>query len=146
MRHERTKSLGHRGFTLIELLIVIAIIGIVSSISYGMYVDYIKDSHRSEAQSALLQFQQAMERFYTENNTYSGSHAGGTPHETVFPSTAPLGSENAKYNLSVTTTDSTYTLTATPIAGGIMEDDGALTLNHLGQKTLNGETGWDPAD
>lgn len=132
-----------RAFTLIELLIVLAIIGILSSVGYGMYLDKVKASYRAEAQSALLQFQQAMERFYTENNTYAGSHAGGVPAATVFPSQAPLSSNDPKYDLTASTTASSYTLTATPISDGLMDSDGAYTLTNTGSKTYNGATGWD---
>jgi len=132
-----------RAFTLIELLVVLGIIGILGSIGYSVYLDKVKTSYRSEAQSALLQFQQAMERFYTENNSYVGTHDSGVPKATVFPAKAPLGSNDPKYDLSATTTSSTYTLTATPITTGLMKDDGALTLSHTGQKTYQGNSGWD---
>lgn len=132
-----------RGFTLIEMLVVVGLIGILSSISYGLYLDYVRDGYRSEAQSTLLQFQQAMERYYTENNTYTGTHSGGTPSPDVFPSTLPVNSNDPRYILSVVTTDSTYTLTATPAADSIMASDGTLTLQHTGQKTHNGENNWE---
>lgn len=132
-----------KGFTLIELMIVVAIIGILSSFAYNAYSRYVKDSYRAEAQSTLLQFQQAMERFYTENNTYQGSHAGGVPNSDVFPSTSPVNSTEPKYDLSVATTDTSYTLTATPVSTGPMADDGTLTLQHTGQKTHDGANSWE---
>lgn len=139
LQHQTRKS----GFTLIELLVVLGIIGILGSISYSVYVDHVKQGYRAEAQSALLQFQQAMERFFTENNTYVGTHTGGVPSAEVFPSTAPVGSNEPKYNLTVSTTSSSYTLTATPVDPGLMAGDGAYTLTNTGQKTYNGATGWD---
>jgi len=36
------------GFTLVELLIVIAIVGIVASIGYPSYLDYIKKTRRAD--------------------------------------------------------------------------------------------------
>lgn len=139
----RTRTRSTQGFTLIEMLIVVGLIGILASISYGAYTNYVRDSFRAEAQSTLLQFQQAMERFYTENNTYAGSHTGGTPNADVFPSTSPPNSSDPKYTLSITSTDSSYTLTATPVENELMEDDGTLTLEHTGQKTHNGNNSWE---
>jgi len=132
-----------KGFTLIELLIVVAIIGILSSIGYAAYTEHVREGYRTEAQSALLQLQQAMERFYTENNTYVGTHDGGTPEADVFPATAPLNSSNPKYNLTITADATSYTLQATPIDGTIVDNDGIYSLEHTGQKAYKGENGWD---
>jgi type IV pilus assembly protein PilE len=35
-----------------------------------------------------------------------------------------------------------YTITATPIASSAQVPDGALTLDHQGAKTRNGQPGW----
>ncbi len=140
-QHAKPKIL--RAFTLIELLIIVGIIGILSSIAYSLYVDKVKASYRSEAQSALLQLQQSMERFFTENNTYEGTNAGGTPNADLFPATAPLNSNEPKYNLQISSTASSYTLTASPIEGTLMDSDGDYTLTNTGQKTYQGESGWD---
>ncbi len=140
-QHAKPKIL--RAFTLIELLIVIGIIGILSSVGYSMYIDKVKSSYRSEAQSALLQLQQAMERFYTENNTYEGTNTGGTPNSDVFPAQAPLNSNEPKYDLSINADTSSYTLSATPIADTLMDNDGVYTLSNTGAKTYKGENGWD---
>ena len=42
------------GFTLVELLIVIAIVGILSSLAFPFYRDYVIASNRTEGRSALL--------------------------------------------------------------------------------------------
>ena len=57
----------HQGFTLIELMIVVAVIGILASIAYPSYREYVAKSRRAEAKTVLLSAQQWMERFYTEN-------------------------------------------------------------------------------
>jgi len=40
------------------------------------------------------------------------------------------------------TSPPTYTIRATPIAGGVQEPDGELTLDHQGAKTRNAKPGW----
>jgi type IV pilus assembly protein PilE len=83
----------------------------------------------------------AMERYFTENNTYAGaSLAGANP---IYPATCPIDGGDATYNLAITNlTATTYTLTATPIAGGPQAKDacGTLSLTQTGQKGATGGT------
>src|SRR5690606_38472416 len=58
------------GFTLIEVMIVVAIIGILAAIAYPSYQDHVRKSRRADAQTALLELAQFMERHYTTNGRY----------------------------------------------------------------------------
>lgn len=116
-----------KGFTLIELVVIVTIIGVLAAIAYPSYQDYMIRAGRADGQAALLNMAAHMESYYTENNTYAGA-----------TSPAVLGiSENSNknyYNLTVTSlTPTSYTLSATPIAGTIQEKDttcGTLTLTN----------------
>ena len=48
------KYMKQQGFTLIELVIVVAIVGILSSIALPLYRDYVVRANRTEAKTALL--------------------------------------------------------------------------------------------
>jgi len=132
-----------RGFTLIELMIAVAVVGILAAIAYPSYQDSVRKARRADAKSALLDAAQRQERFYSENSQY----------------TAPLGTGGL--NLSATTTDgyytlaitnadantagriSTFTITATPVAGTTQEKDTTCTifsLNQIGVKCVKGGT------
>ncbi len=64
------------GFSLIELMIVVAIIAILAAVAFPSYQESVKKSRRSDAQTALLGFAQAMERHYTDNGFYCDAGGG----------------------------------------------------------------------
>ena len=119
----------NRGFTLVEVMIVVAIVGILFAIAYPSYQDYIVRSKRADAMGALMNAAQAMERYKVNNYDYNV----GTTLSTVFATQVPVDGGTAYYNLSITSTTTTYTITATP-TGSMAGLDGALTLTNTGAK------------
>lgn len=119
-----------KGFTLIELMIVMVIIGILGAIAYPAYSNHLQKSRRVDAQAALLELAQYMERYYTTNGTYVGA---------VLPFTAsPKDDATKYYNLSVTgVAANAYTLSGVPISttSQATESCGTLTLSQTGAKT-----------
>lgn len=141
----------HKGFTLIELMVVVAIIGILASIAYPSYTEYVAKGRRSDAQKALLEASQYMQRWYAANNTFQTNDS--TPAAPTLPAglnrSPAAGSGTQAYTLAVSSaTTSTYTITASRTAGGPMATDkcGNLTLTSTGVKDLTSATsGYDVA-
>lgn len=123
-------------FTLMEVMIVVAIVAILAAIAIPSYQSYVIRSKRGDAMGALLSASQAVERFKASNNfSYAGANL---PFNQV-----PADGGTAYYTLGIVTPDArSYTITATPVAGGSQAGDGALSIDESGNKTWNGNNCW----
>lgn len=130
-----------QGFTLIELVIVVAIVGILTSIALPMYRDYVIRANRTEAKTALAAVALAQERYYSANNTYSTTLAS---LGTVMGIASSGLTENGYYNISIAAASPTvgYTLSATPQskAGQNTDKCNILTLTNTGVKGVSSAT------
>lgn len=131
-----------QAFTLIEVMIVVAIIGILASIALPAYQRYIRKAHRADAEAALLENAQFLERNFTETNRYDQT-AGGNAIALPVTQTPRESGATGQYAISLdaaSSSASTYLLRAVPTADGVMANDecGTLTYNQLGQKGVSG--------
>jgi type IV pilus assembly protein PilE len=98
------------GFSLIEMLIVVVIVGIITSIAYPNYTRYITRSHRTDAESVLLQLAAQQEKYYLQNGTYgTTAQIGITTSEHGYYSVAIVagtGGLAAAYTATATATSS----------------------------------------
>jgi len=129
------------GFTLIELMIVVAIIGIITSIAYPSYQGYMKGSNRSVAQADLMSLAAALERHKAATYSYKAAAEGGsnTGKPTVFHAHSPSSEPAAKkkYDLtidSVSASGNSYVLIAKPVSSSAQTGDGNLHLFSDGRK------------
>lgn len=114
------------GFTLIELVIVVTIVGILAAIAFPAYTSYYQRSRRSDAFQAIDTTQALLEKNYAANFTYASA---------TFPTTSQQGYYQISIPASSTTT---YTITATAIAGGPQAGDSqcfSLSMDQTGSKT-----------
>lgn len=75
--HElRARALG---FTLIELMVTVAIIGILASLAYPSYRDYVLRGRIVDATSGLSTMRANMERYFQDNRTYLSTGSYTSP-------------------------------------------------------------------
>jgi type IV pilus assembly protein PilE len=128
------------GFTLVELMVVVAIIALLASIAYPGYQSQVRKTRRADAEGALSSFASAMERYYTENNTYLGAAGTGNPvvpadtgAPRIFPIEAPLDGATKTYDLRIQAAGiGSFTLRATP--KNAQAGDGILELLNTGER------------
>jgi type IV pilus assembly protein PilE len=134
-----------QGFTLIEVMIVVAIIGILAAIVYPSYTEYVKRGRRSQAQTALLEASQYMQRYYAANGSYANNLSSAphtlptewarVPRETGSPQTYAIAfAQDASHTNLVS--DTGFSLKATP--QGAMNGDkcGSFTIDQTGLKDI----------
>lgn len=103
-----------RGVTLMELMIVVVIVGILTAVAYPSYRQYVEKAKRNEAKAALLQIATMQERFYLQNNTYTGDMTN-----LGFAAAGNVPSDSGAYIIDVGPADAnTFTATATYQDGG----------------------------
>jgi type IV pilus assembly protein PilE len=112
------KTRKTKGFTLIELVIAMVIAGILAAIAIPAYSNYVRQSRRTDAKTALLDLASLEERYFSTANVYSQS-----PSDLGYPgATWPVTVGSGYYTVSqtafaaaTTTNPASYSFTATAI-------------------------------
>lgn len=152
---------SNRGITLIELMIVVVIIGILASIAYPGYRNYVQESRRSDAQTLLLRAAALQEKFYADCRTYASALDGAaldcgtgklglgvaTPasangdYTLAVPEAGNINGPNCQRGTAGANISCGFTLTANPVAGGRQASDGALRIDNIGIRQWNKKNG-----
>ena len=120
----------HSGFSLLELLIVVAIVGVLVTVSYSSHEYRMQQIHEAAAKQYLLEVSSLQNEYLVENYHYAStlSELGIAPRTEV----------SDYYSIAITQLDDqveprVYTLQATPKINSTQMSQQILELNHLGE-------------
>lgn len=111
MATEMRNRFRQQGITLVELVLTIVIVGILSSVAYPGFSQYLQQSRRSEAHSALIQIANLQEHFFLQMQRYASLSELGLK---TFPDNS-YTTEHDYYRITATVDPAFYRLTATAI-------------------------------
>lgn len=127
-----------RGFSLIELLIVGVILTILGAVAMGFYRDNVLASNRTEARATLTEIAASLEKCRSLYGAYNAANCNVA---------LPQASDTNYYTVAATAIGATtFTLTASPVAGGPQAGDGDCTTFTLTNTGVKGATGAATAD
>jgi type IV pilus assembly protein PilE len=139
-----------QGVTLIELMVTVAIVGILAAIAMPSYQESVRKSRRADVKGVLLGLTNAMERRFTEANSFCDAATGGTAvtgcgtatGDTGTPSVFTIPTETAGfYTVTISAvSSSTYTLSAVPTGAQASDRCGTLWIDSTGSKDVIGAT------
>lgn len=127
-----------RGFTLMELMIAVVILGVLTTIAFPSYQQYVREGNRTEAIKTLQTILDGQERFFLRNDTYTTTLGSGGLGLNVNGSDQVVTDD---YNISARTCTDTSG-TAMPLtlciemladATGNQAQDGDIIINSMGR-------------
>lgn len=109
------------GFTLLELMIAVVIIGILASIAYPSYIQYVTNASRADGLAALMKVANLQEQYYLDHRQYATDMTLlGLPED-------PFIVDNGLYSVDSTGTSS-FVATATALSHQATRDSTCATI------------------
>lgn len=135
-RKAAMRAPGSAGFTLIEILITIVIVAILAGIGYPIYMNYVRNSRRTAAVTALQRAATAEEKYYATHNAYASSL---TSLNYESNSVKVPSADQYWYTMSASLdSEGNYILKAVPRGEQANDECGTYQLTSTGDKSVTG--------
>ncbi len=125
------------GFTLLEIMIVVAVLGILASLAYPSYRDYVLRGQLVDATNGLASYRAEMERHFQDNRTYATVGSFTSPCQRTDVAQRTFGS--FVVSCSGTPDANGYTLQA---VGSGPTSGFTFTINQNSNKSSTAPSGW----
>ena len=122
----------NKGFTLIEIMIAMLIVAILAAVAIPAYNDSVLKSRRAEGKRFLLEFIQAQERHFTQNNQYATAIVGAQSATNLGWGAGAITSPNGHYTIALQAGATPTAFTAQVVPAVADPNCGTLTLDNLG--------------
>lgn len=142
MTRQSNMKFKQYGVTLLELMIVVAIVAIISAFAFPSYMQYVVNTKRTVATSALLQIADRQQQFFMDNKQFTNdlTNLGFAANPLVLAddgNDTAAGDPDAVYSISLSNVAATtYMITAAPLHGQASRDTycANLTLDQSGAR------------
>ena len=137
MLNKKTMQHKQSGFTLIEVMITVVIVGILASIAYPSYTQYVTRTYRDSAKACLSEYAHAMERRYAAKLSYIG--------DAPQLGCATASNLDTRYDFTIEDVkQDSFIATATPtdVQAAREKECGTMTIDQKGKRTAATDKCW----
>lgn len=111
------------GFTLIEVMITVVIVGILASIAYPNYTQFVAKGARGDGLAGVMHVANLQEQYYLDHRSFA------TDMTKLGLNADPWIVENTYYKVDATLSGDDYTVTATAVGVQATRDTACATIS-----------------
>jgi type IV pilus assembly protein PilE len=115
--------INQKGFTLIEVMITVVIVGILASIAYPSYTQFVAKGARGDGLAGVMHVANLQEQYYLDHRSFA------TDMTKLGLKADPWIVENTYYKVDTTLSGDDYTVTATAVGVQATRDTACATIS-----------------
>jgi type IV pilus assembly protein PilE len=129
-------KMKNMGFTLIEVMITVVIVGILASIAYPNYTQFVAKGARADGLAGVMHVANLQEQYYLDHRSFA------TDMTKLGLKADPWIVENTYYKVDTTLSGDDYTVTATAVGVQATRDAACETISLTSTGTKSPTECW----